>query len=101
MEELIKKEETAVKDFSVLEKIGSLPRCFLNSVSGSGSFSVVFKVKRQSDEQIYAMKKMSIHKLSEREKNCALAEIRIISSIRDPNIILFKECFVTPETGHL
>jgi len=33
--------------------------------------------------------------LNEKEKNNALNEVRILASIRDPNIISYKEVFLT------
>jgi NIMA (never in mitosis gene a)-related kinase len=35
--------------------------------------------------------------LKEKEKANALNEVRIIASIRHPNIICFKECFIDEE----
>jgi len=36
--------------------------------------------------------------LNEKEKNNALNEVRILASIRDPNIISYKEVFLTENT---
>jgi NIMA (never in mitosis gene a)-related kinase len=60
---------------------------------GVGSYSTVFKVRRILDNEIYAMKKVSLEKLSEKEKKFTLSEIRILASINHPNIISFKEAF--------
>ena len=46
----------SMKDFQVLQKLGS------------GSFSDVYKVKRISDQEDYAMKKVKLAKLSAKEK---------------------------------
>ena len=60
---------------------------------GSGSFSNVYKVKRKIDGCIYAMKKVNIANLSEKEIENTLNEIRILSSITHNNIIAYKEAF--------
>ena len=39
------------------------------------------------------MKKVKLGKLSEREKQNALNEVRILASIQHPNIIGYKEAF--------
>jgi NIMA (never in mitosis gene a)-related kinase len=40
----------------------------LISKLGEGSYSIVFKVKRKEDSKIYALKKVKLIKLSEKEK---------------------------------
>jgi NIMA (never in mitosis gene a)-related kinase 1/4/5 len=44
-------------------------------------------------EEFFAMKKVKMGKLSEREKQNALNEVRILASIHHPNIIGYKEAF--------
>tara|TARA_B110000285_G_C15117315_1_gene614908 strand:+ start:220 stop:345 length:126 start_codon:yes stop_codon:yes gene_type:complete len=41
----------------------------------------VYKVKRISDQEDYAMKKVKLAKLSAKEKENALNEIRILASV--------------------
>ena len=45
------------------------------------------QVKRNSDGQIYALKKVKMYMLKEKEKENALNEVRILASIADPHII--------------
>jgi len=40
------------------------------------------------------MKKVKLLTLSEKEKENAMSEIRILASIRNPNVIAYKECFI-------
>eukprot|EP00349_Pseudokeronopsis_sp_Brazil_P000489 CAMPEP_0202963694 /NCGR_PEP_ID=MMETSP1396-20130829/7709_1 /ASSEMBLY_ACC=CAM_ASM_000872 /TAXON_ID= /ORGANISM="Pseudokeronopsis sp., Strain Brazil" /LENGTH=158 /DNA_ID=CAMNT_0049685129 /DNA_START=13 /DNA_END=489 /DNA_ORIENTATION=+ len=68
---------------------------------GEGAFSQVFKVKRKNDGAEYAMKKVKMMKLSEKEKQNALNEVRILASIQHPNIIGYKEAFFEDSTGSL
>ena len=42
----------------------------------------------------YALKQVKILKLSEKEKSNALNEVRILASIRHPNVIGYKEVFI-------
>ena len=80
---------TMIKDFVILSKLGE------------GSFSTVFSVKRLSDQSDYAMKKVKMGKLSEKEKQMALNEIRILASINHPNVIGYKEAFFEQNTDNL
>lgn len=70
------------KDFELLSKLGE------------GAYSSVYKVKRIHDGKIYALKKVRMTHLSEKEKENALGEVRILASITNPNIIQYKEAFV-------
>ena len=70
-----------MKDFTILKKLGD------------GAFSTVHQVKRVSDGAIYAMKKVAMGKLSEKEKQNAVNEIRILASITHTNVIGYKEAF--------
>lgn len=70
-----------MKDFLVLTKIGD------------GAYSEVFKVKRLGDGQIYALKKVKMGKLSTKEKENALNEVRILASVYHPNVVGYKEAF--------
>ena len=81
-------------DFVVEKKLGKwvlLNNLF--SAIGEGSFSEVYKVKRKSDGAVYAMKKVKMGKLSSKEKDNALNEVRILASINHPNVIGYKEAF--------
>ena len=68
--------------FEILKKIGN------------GSFSAVYKVRRKADNNIYALKKVKLLKLREKEKLAALNEVRILASIKSPFIISYKEAFI-------
>ena len=68
--------------FEILKKIGN------------GTFSVVYKVRRKLDNNIYALKKVKLFKLREKEKQAALNEVRILASIKSPFIISYKEAFI-------
>jgi len=71
----------SLKDFHILAKLGE------------GAYSKVYKVQRISDNQIYALKRVKIANLSEKEKENALNEVRILASIQSNYIIGYKEVF--------
>ena len=68
---------------------------------GEGSFSSVYKVKRKSDNEYYAMKKVNLNSLNEKEIHNSLIEIRILASIKDKNIIGYKESFFDQLSNNL
>lgn len=69
-------------DFEIVKKVGE------------GAFSSVYQVVRRSDGLIYALKKVKIGQLKQREKENALNEIRILASIDHPHIVAYKEAFI-------
>ena len=71
--------ETSLREFVPLEKLGE------------GSFSTVYKVKRVSDGKIYALKKVRMNNLKEKEKLSAVNEIRILASLETPFVVGYKE----------
>ncbi len=70
-------------------------------LTGEGSFSEVYRVRRKSDGAIYAMKKVKMGKLSSKEKENALNEVRILASVNHPNVIGYKEAFFEDSTNCL
>ena len=79
----------SISNFEIKEKLGE------------GAFSTVFKVVRHSDNQVYALKKVKLISLSQREKENSLNEVRILASYSHPNIIAFKEAFLEESTSTL
>lgn len=76
---------SSLEDFKVIDKLGS------------GTFSEVFKVIRNSDGQLYALKKVKMTPLSEKEQMNALNEVRILASVQHPCIVGYKEAFIERE----
>jgi len=60
---------------------------------GQGAFSTVYKVLRKEDNIEYAMKKIRILSLSDKETSNCLNEVRILASIEHPNIVSYKDSF--------
>lgn len=67
---------------------------------GKGSYSEVFKVVRKSDGVIYALKKVLLETLSQKERENALNEVRILASLTHEHIVGYKEAFLA-ETKYL
>ena len=61
---------------------------------GKGAFSTVYKAKRHHDNAIYALKKVPLADLKQKELENALNEVRILASIKHPNIVGYREAFV-------
>ena len=71
--------------FEIIEKLGD------------GAYSVVYKVKRKEDSKTYALKKVKLKGLSDKEKQNALNEVRILASVKSPFVISYKEAFIEEE----
>lgn len=70
-------------------------------LKGDGAYSSVYKVRRMEDDEIYALKKVKLLNLSEKEKENALNEVRILASINHPNVIAYKEAFLDEPSSSL
>lgn len=68
---------------------------------GDGSYSSVYKVKRVEDGLEYALKKVKISHLSDREKENALNEVRILASIKHNNVASYKQAFFDEPSSSL
>lgn len=79
----------SLSEFTVLEKIGD------------GAYSDVFRVRRIADRKVYALKKVKLGKLKEKEKANALNEVRILASINNPFVIQYKDAFFDEKEGWL
>lgn len=62
--------------------------------TGEGSFGSVDLVKRKTDGELYALKKVKILTMPERDRQNALNEVRLMASVKHPNIIEYKESFI-------
>jgi len=80
---------TTLAEFTIIKKLGD------------GAYSSVFKVKRQGDEEVYALKKVKMLNLSDKEKENALNEVRILASIDHPNVIGYKDAFIDEASSAL
>ena len=68
---------------------------------GKGSFGSVYKVKRKKDGKIYAMKKVDMSRLNNKEKENSLNEVRILASVNNQNVVSYKDAFYDLESNSL
>ena len=61
---------------------------------GKGSFGTVILVRRRADNQLYALKQISLANLPKEDREAQLTEIRILSQIYHPNVLQMYEAFV-------
>ncbi|CAI2385917.1 unnamed protein product [Moneuplotes crassus] len=71
------------------------------SMLGKGAYSQVYKVLRKKDQQIYALKKVCMNSLTKKEKRQVLNEVRLLASIKHPNIISYKQAYIDEATSCL
>jgi hypothetical protein len=72
----------SLKDFVIVSKLGE------------GAYSSVYKVQRILDSQVYALKKVKMNNLSDKEQENALNEVRILASLNSPYIVGYKHSFI-------
>lgn len=72
----------SLKDFVIVSKLGE------------GAYSSVYRVQRIVDSQIYALKKVKMNNLSDKEQENALNEVRILASLNSPYIVGYKHSFI-------
>ena len=70
-----------MEDFQIISKLGE------------GAYSTVYKVMRILDRKIYALKKVKLLNLSDKEKENALNEVRILASVKSNYVVSYKEAF--------
>ena len=68
---------------------------------GDGAYSIVYKVRRRADNKVYALKKVKMKNLNDKEKKNSLNEVRILASIKSPFVISYKEAFISEEDSCL
>ena len=91
----------SLKDFEIKEKLGEFRFLFLVTNLGTGTYSSVYKVRKIKDGEFYALKRVKIDNLKEKDKMNALNEVRILASIRHPNIVTYKESFLDEQSNSL
>ena len=78
-----------MENFEILQKLGD------------GAYSVVYKVRRKIDGNIYALKKVKLLNLKDKEKQNALNEVRILASVKSTFVISYKEAFIDESESSL
>ena len=73
--------KTSMSDFKIERQLGK------------GSFSSVYLVTRIADHKIYALKSVTMDKLTKKEQENSVNEVRILASVSHPNVIGYREAF--------
>lgn len=60
---------------------------------GKGAYSSVWKVRRKTDNQMYALKMIKIRSLKKKEMDNTLNEVRLLASIKSPFILGYRDAF--------
>ena len=68
---------------------------------GSGAYSCVYNVRRHADQKEYALKKVRMDVLSEKERENAVNEVRILASVDHPNVVQYRDVFVDQPSNSL
>ncbi|CEM17350.1 unnamed protein product [Vitrella brassicaformis CCMP3155] len=66
---------------------------------GGGSFGQVFLCQHKKEKQLYVLKKIRLQMMDEKEQESTEMEVRLLSNLRHPNIVGYKESFIMLDTG--
>ncbi|KAK2953519.1 putative G2-specific protein kinase nimA [Blattamonas nauphoetae] len=61
---------------------------------GRGSFGAAILVKHKENGRQYILKEINISQLSKKEKQESINEIKVLSKLRHPNIVSYRESFI-------
>mmetsp|Transcript_41658 Transcript_41658/g.79602 ORF Transcript_41658/g.79602 Transcript_41658/m.79602 type:complete len:516 (+) Transcript_41658:462-2009(+) len=71
-----------------------LQRFEVQKFLGKGSYGSVFRVRRLSDNKIYALKETNVKHMSAQDRADAVNEIRLLASVRHHHVTNYHEAFV-------
>lgn len=78
----------------MIKTTNHLPGFSIIKQLGQGSYGTVYKVKRQSDNQNYALKVVDLSQLNQHQREDSVNEIRIMASVTSPFIVGFHEATI-------
>ena len=82
-------DEKIVGDYQILK------------VLGEGTYSTVYQARNIENSKIHALKLIKIQEFDEKEIENILNEVRILASIKHPNIISYITSFVREKKKQL
>ncbi|OHT10519.1 Serine/threonine-protein kinase Nek3 [Tritrichomonas foetus] len=68
---------------------------------GKGSYGSVKLARDKSTKELYAIKKVKLCCLSKAEREKSLGEVKVLSSIKHPNVVAYKESFQENQTLYI
>jgi NIMA (never in mitosis gene a)-related kinase len=60
---------------------------------GTGKYCSVYRVRRLADGVMLALKKVSLERMSRKERQNALNEVKLLSAIKHPHVVSLVEVF--------
>ncbi|KAK7489732.1 hypothetical protein BaRGS_00019127 [Batillaria attramentaria] len=66
-------------------------------VIGKGSYGEVWLAKHKKDKKQYVLKRMNLQRASKRERTSAEQEAKLLSKLKHPNIVSYKDSFETKD----
>ncbi|KAE8223454.1 hypothetical protein CF319_g3527 [Tilletia indica] len=70
-------------------------------VIGNGTFGIIRKVRRLTDDRLFARKELNFERMSERDRKQIVAEVNILRTLGHDNIVKYEERFVDKDRGIL
>lgn len=61
---------------------------------GKGSFARVYRVTKNSDRKRYALKEVNLRQMTQREREDAVNEVRLLASIKHDRVIHYYDTFI-------
>jgi len=61
---------------------------------GKGKFAIVYRASRKSDNQLVAVKKISIDMMDAKSRTKTLKEVKLLQTLNHPNIIAYLDSFI-------
>eukprot|EP00755_Sulcionema_specki_P019960 Sspe_Gene.70770::Locus_41812_Transcript_1_1_Confidence_1.000_Length_1695::g.70770::m.70770/K08857/NEK1_4_5; NIMA (never in mitosis gene a)-related kinase 1/4/5 len=68
---------------------------------GKGNMGACFLMRNNDDMRYYVIKQIDLTKMSKKERQQALNEARVLSSLKHPNIINYVDSFLARPSDHL
>lgn len=81
--------ENRLWDYRILEKIGQ------------GEYGIVYKVRHKHTDEVYALKKINITNLTEKEKIQAFKEVKLLRKLDHKHIIRYFESFLSADNLYI
>lgn len=92
---------STLDSFTIIKRLGNFHFKFYIYIIGEGAYSNVYHVIRKENEKEYALKKVKLAGLSEKEKENSINEVRILASIKNPYVVSYKEAFIDESSDSL
>jgi serine/threonine protein kinase len=61
---------------------------------GKGKFAIVYRAHRIGDDQVVALKRISVDMMNDKAREKTLKEVRLLQSLDHPNIIHYMDSFI-------